>query len=706
MSKLKSGKKAVNALVDLAQRLGGTHAERMARAAEQGFTTNRLFTHWTTADIPEGVDPSLSGIASDWGIGHGATFFIDNPKVGDTYLPKQWVKSDSPGIRAEYGGDELSRSFDLGEGDGIATVYESGSKAYPAYINFNDYDVWEWGGGPYNKDKVQSAIDEAKAAGKKGVLFKDMRDGGLYALGQTPKANIAAVINPSTVRSPFADFNPANADSPNLLASLTGAAPHLAGGALAAGALAPEEAEAGPLAVGMRRILDERYLSALGGSAPRKGLNELVQSMETGVRPRTLENTGPVNLYDFEGSPYILTQSDRSAAGGEITSLHGIPIDPVDLRGGRDFMFDPPSVGQVWASDPNVVKSLAARAGRLADETGEEPLLIPYSMAPTGIDFATMPLETMISYARASMGKANINKLDKKIRGIIPEWKGIQNPESVAAFRSVKGPARKQIADLIDKDFRDVRGGMSISEARAATSDAAQYLSPDGQIVNIGRIDTSRPVIADSGHPTYIGGLPGEGVGKLVNPIDVRPFLAQNGRQLTGDAADIRALSMNHGLSQGVINEPLLRSIYGHATPAAMAGTAAVTGGLMASPFAFSEAQSEFMSRRQQKKSMWDTLRQEAMNIVGQGFDALDMPLRGYVGVTGALGTLAAGGTWDQAIAKGAKGATTDVWQTFDDITPGAGNYLVSTGAATPAQGRALGNTANIGLKAATFMLP
>jgi len=35
----------------------------------------------------------------------------------------------------------------------------------------------------------------------------------------------------------------------------------------------------------------------------------------------------------------------------------------------------------------------------------------------------------------------------------------------------------------------------------------------------------------------------------------------------------------------------------------------------------------EFLSRREQKRQLWDTLREEAKSIVGTGFSALDKPV-------------------------------------------------------------------------------
>lgn len=343
----------------------------------------------------------------------------------------------------------------------------------------------------------------------------------------------------------------------------------VAAAAIAAGTMTPEEAQAGPLSAGARRIIDPRFSGPVGSGSTRKGVLSDLEGVETTVDPRLMNIGRSEALYDYEGSPYILTQSDRSAAGGVVTSVKGKEIDPVNLRGGRDFMFDPQSGDLVWASDPAVVKSMYKRALELRKLYGKDPLLLPYTMAPTGIDFATMPLDVMINYARQGMGRSDIKRLDEQIRKVIPSWKGVMNPEANAVFREVHGNKRKAVANIIDKQFRDVEGGLSIGEARAATSDAAQYMAPDGSIQNIGQIEISdsSSIGQLSDHPTYRGGLKGQGIGKLDVDIDARELMEDKGRELTGDAADIRALSMNHELSQGVVDEKLLRRLYDKQRP-------------------------------------------------------------------------------------------------------------------------------------------
>jgi len=416
-----------------------------------------------------------------------------------------------------------------------------------------------------------------------------VRHGGVGSAKLTEKAKQAGydgikvadetvVFDPKNIRHVDAQFDPAKTDSSNVLAS----GGPVAAGLLGTAAMQPEEAEAGPIAAGARRIIDPRFSQPMGGGSVRKGLLDPMATVGAEITPRGI-STGPsFQLSDFEGQPYIISQSDRSAAGGILNAVGGTQIDPVDLRGGRDFMFENP--GMAWASDPKVVNSLLERATKLKEDSGQNPLLLPYTMAPTGIDFATMPLDTMINFARSNMSKTNIKKLDRKIKKIIPKWGGVANPGSNAIFRDSTGDQRKMVADVIDKQFKDVKGGLSIAEARAVTSDANQYRSNDGSMVNIGKIDTSRGAIADSGHPTYKGGLPGEGVGTFSEPLNIRKFIANNGRVVTNKPSDIRAASMNPALTQGIIDEKLLRAQEGSINPRLLGGIAAGSAATAAAP--------------------------------------------------------------------------------------------------------------------------
>ena len=470
---------------------------------------------------------------------------------------------------------------------------------------------------------------EAALEAQTGLRFGD--EGYQQAL-DTLYGNTIVTSDPSRVRSLLsAAFDP-DYTGPNILGGA-------AGTAALAGLLAdPEEAEAGVI----QRVIDPRFTLAVGAGGEgsiRKGLMDRIETMGFDVEDRPLYTGDTLSLADLEGRPYIITQSDRSRAGGVLTGIDGTPIDPVDLRGGRDFMFENP--GMVWASDPKVVSGLMGRAEELRRLYGSNPILLPYSMAPTGIDYATMPLDTMINFARAEMSRTNKKKLDAGIRKIIPEWGGVDDPMSNSVFRDVVGDKRKAVEDFIDKNFRNERGGLSIAEARVATSSPEQFEIIDGGLLNIGEIDPTKPIIADSGHPTYLAGLPGMGLGRLPEVISVRPQMAVRGRDVKNDASDIRSLSMRPEYGQGQIDEELLRAYYGRATPEMLAATAAGTGAALAAPGLINMASDEPLEKP------------TAGDVMDSVFNILDMPMAGLQGLVRTGYGLATGESLLDALAEG-----------------------------------------------------
>jgi len=120
-------------------------------------------------------------------------------------------------------------------------------------------------------------------------------------------------------------------------------------------------------------------------------------------------------------------------------------------------------------------------------------------------------------------------------------------------------------------------------------------------------------------------------------------------------------------------------------------------------------AADKFTQMRGSKAGYWEARRQELLDMVnGLGemannvvLPALDKPLQGYLGLAGTAGALAAGGTWDQAIQRGAMSAQRDSGQTFDAM----GNSVAQAVApiSTPQQAQAIGNGVELGLNAATM---
>lgn len=322
--------------------------------------------------------------------------------------------------------------------------------------------------------------------------------------------------------------------------------------------------------------IDPRTFTAGSGANigdPRVGQIERNLSTQIEIGNNRLAEPSQINLEDYEGYPFVTSMSDRTAAGDEIISINGVPVN-TSRRGGQDFMLDPENPDLAWASDESVV--LKPKGQGLSDVSlfkfaqnmkerggGLDPLFIPWTMAPTGGDFSQVG-EVMLSYARNGMDPSSVKMLDKDISQLIPNWKGVQSPESMADFYSASGDARKAVINLMDKKYVE-QGSLTSGQARLAMMDEKQMLSRDGNLMNVGQIDTSRyPVVGDP-HPAYNTALYGQGLGRLAEPVQVYELMPQ--AAALGGMVDVlnparnnlRALEMKpYG---GIITEDVLRGI-------------------------------------------------------------------------------------------------------------------------------------------------
>lgn len=295
---------------------------------------------------------------------------------------------------------------------------------------------------------------------------------------------------------------------------------------------------------------------------PRKNEQERLSNLVTEVDTKPA-NVPTKSIYDLEGKPFITTMSDRTDAGGILERINSVDLpSQVDLHGGQDYMFR--NKGQVWSSGKAPVSAILKRATDLKKQTGQNPIMLPWRMTPTGSDFAQMTGETMLSYASASMGKSTKKDLDKSMKAFIPDWKGVNNPESIMQFKSTSDKKRKAIKNMLDKQFRN-EGGLSLGEARLSIADPRQLNAPEGGLMNIGEIDPSQGMIRRDGVNTYPFAIGGKGVGKLKEDLMVHQLLPEvaNFRRMQDvmkpSAADLRSMQMKP--FSGVITEGLLKAI-------------------------------------------------------------------------------------------------------------------------------------------------
>ena len=294
----------------------------------------------------------------------------------------------------------------------------------------------------------------------------------------------------------------------------------------------------------------------------RKKEQERLKSLTTEVDEKAMK-IPTKSIYDLEGKPFVTSMSDRTDTGGVLEGINNVELPyKVGLHGGQDYMFKNP--GEVWASGKTPVKAILKRATDLKNQTGQDPLFLPWRMAPTGSDFAHMTGETMLSFASASMGKSAKKDLDSAVKKFIPDWKGVDNPESIKQFKSTSDKKRKAIKNMLDKQFRN-EGGLSLGEARLAIADPRQLNAREGGLMNIGQIDASRGLIERPGINTYPYAVGGKGIARLKEDVMVHQLLPEVAkfRKIKDVAnpsqADIRSMQMKpYG---GIITEGLLRAL-------------------------------------------------------------------------------------------------------------------------------------------------
>lgn len=318
----------------------------------------------------------------------------------------------------------------------------------------------------------------------------------------------------------------------------------------------------GEMAGGLAGIVKNYNIGNLGYDLrfdPRKLEQSRLNRLRTSIDVPENEPQ-KVSLADYEGHPFITSMSDRTNVG-RLQSINDVPVD-VNLQGGQDYMLNSP--GQVWASAKGPSNQILSLSKMLKGVTNQDPLYMPWRMAPSGGDFANMTGETMLQYMSSNMPKSQQRQVNKSIKEFIPKFKGIGSEEGVDQFRNAPDAVRKSLKNMLDRDFRN-EGGLSIGEARLAVADPSQLNAADSGLQNVGQIFADMPLIGSSGHKAYPKGVPGTGLGRLDRDIMAYELLpnAVKERMIADprnpSQQDIRALQMKpYG---GIITSSLLKAL-------------------------------------------------------------------------------------------------------------------------------------------------
>lgn len=315
-------------------------------------------------------------------------------------------------------------------------------------------------------------------------------------------------------------------------------------------------------------LFDPRYAKTKSGE--RVNEQEKLKNLETETTANTQINPDDISIFELEGKPIISTMADRAEGGKVLTDVKGVELnEPVVLRGGQNYMMNKENIkhGNVWASDIGANTQALKKFDELKRATGENALILPYTMKPTGIDFSHQTTEVMLSYADTVLDRSTKSQLSKDIKKIVPKWKGFNSPEKADIIKKLTGNQRKELQQLMHRDYSDQ--GLSLPEARIAVSDINQLNTPELRAMNVGQISGR---VGYSNHPSYPQSLKGEPVGRIKEDVGILDLFSDtelqskmspdrvfNRRNPTQD--DYRAFTMSP--RSGILTEDKLRKLEG-----------------------------------------------------------------------------------------------------------------------------------------------
>jgi hypothetical protein len=194
--------------------------------------------------------------------------------------------------------------------------------------------------------------------------------------------------------------------------------------------------------------------------------------------------------------------------------------------------------------------------------------------------------------------------------------------------------------------------------------------APTFEVINRVRGDENAPVTIYRAVPSNVENeiLPGD----WVTPNEM--YARQHGEGL-GDYKILKG-ETNAGRLRTDGNSPHEFGYTGNASPELLAGIAVGTGVAVSQAAQDAEqlrsAHADFAAKRESKRGFWESRKRDVLELAnGVGgfaenvaFPAMDKPMQGIYGMTGAMAALARGQGWDNAIQQGAMYAQQPVEQT------------------------------------------
>jgi hypothetical protein len=678
-------------------------ASRMARADEMFPAAGY---HGTDSDI-SAFDLNRGGHATGANSAKQGVWIANDSRVADSYA--NYAASDAKISRivdqahqAEKRGDydEYQRLIIEAEDKeqawqyGGADARNLGQNTMPLRMrgNFLEYDA---GGEAYFalEDEVNDVIANARKQGYDGVTFKNLDDSAGWS---DMPADHTVVFDPSNIRSTNAAFDPDQKDSSNLLAGLGAAGVGL-------GLMQSEDADAVPIVKAGRRMIEafhgsphkfdkfsmENIGTGEGAQAYGHGLYFAdSEDVARGYRDDLNSLYSKPHTLDGEEIPeWVVAEVDAGRAGKLRADFEG-RIEDANQR-----LADPNAV-QPWIIEQQkaTAEKTLRQIDRLESGAAAEP---PGALYRVHLD---VDPDTLLDWDKPlSEQPESVQKLYREAvsdpQGDADLLSQLGVPDNYASGAEIPGSdvSGSQIYAAIAEKMRSANS-TSVQEINSRLSELSRIMDSDsaGGYRQF-RSDVGRNAAEEYDRLLEMKTSP-ESLAKSYKPqVSASEQMRQAGipgiRYLDGNSRGAGEGSYNYVMFD---DKPISIQERGNVDPTLLAATGGTS--------AIGLAASQFLQNRQQKQSQWESLRNDLLNTVtsvdraiGKGFEALEMPWRGLLGLNRTVAGLLYG-EGAQAVQEGARVAQQPVEQTAYDM-----GGVATDASGSPVVGAAVNTMVNLG---------
>ena len=488
-----------------------------------------------------------------------------------------------------------------------------------------------------NKRKIDGAVEASDALNKKGIK------GIKYADAQTR-------FSPKGRTNNYVMFD----DKTIEIARKYGVSMPVAG-AILAGTMTPEQAQAGPIANAIhigQRIIDLGMLKADSINNPRaiklatNKYNKLMKEneafadrerkayangFETIFNPTELPPRKIITPEDLQGKTIAPVRGDRSDLG-HLTQVGGQKVD-VDVQAGKKFSRQ----NGGWASAEGIAQGQHAKLVDAAEDTQNDVVGVYNAMGEDSVNFSTPIAQGMFQQIPAlqKLDLADVKKFDEEVRGFkkttkkkdgttvvsypMKDWVGLDHPEAMSQIMGKDGypkfgALRTVLTTTMSKAHYRDRGFPSYKEMVKAVED------PELAGANIGdagistyNVDAAKGIEPIDYHDSYSHRMPGDDNGGLAQSLPFEVFFPESykryrntktksGKLMTHDQAIVAMNIRKDGYE--VADQKWLDGVLGFSErnkKLAASGGAVVGAGALFSP---DEAHAKLMTERDELAAM------------------------------------------------------------------------------------------------------